>query len=339
MTARRRFELLSYGQDEYKQVTFSDPFGSISWLGLRVPTLPTATVASQNHSPQWRNRYLFLGCAFSVAEGSRARIIGYRQLMEIGVLVPNTPAPPPTGPVQASALAAPEIRRRLRAPLPLAGAPAPALAPTPVILDVTSPGWTFADATTTWHFRRLGPPNAQGLPSFRPSNATDLNNFRRGFGMTSALLYQSYTLPAGDAFYTDLTAYVPPNGGRPYGTPLTDDPRLSNVYGLQTPWKTADAWESLDLEVRGPDTVCAFISCAQTDPATRPLDISTGSGAGVLGIGIRPEDAFLCNAEDGKFGNGSNLAIVWRVGVSMIVEVDSLVSEVRSVVGHERHLG
>ena len=304
MTARRRLEIASYGIDEFKQTFFSDPFGSISWLGMRVPTLSTTALASANATAPYQNRYLFLGAAFSVAEGSRCRVIGYRQYAELGI--------------------------------PLAVTGEGGGFTRPILLPVTTPGWCFPDATTTWHFRRLGgSPNAAGLPSFRPSNPTDLVNLRRGFGMTPALLYQSVTLPAGDAFYPDLTAYVPPNGGRPFGAPLTDDPRLSNLYGLQTEWKTADAWESLDLEVRGPDTVCAFISTAQSDPSSRPRDPSTGFGAGSLGIGIAPEDAFLANGVDIY----ETPAILWRVGVSLIVEVDSLESEIRAVVGGERRTG
>lgn len=303
MTARRRFEVLSYGQDEFKQTVFSDPFGSISWLGLRVPTLPTRTVATANGTPPWRNRYLFVGAAFSVADRARARIIGYRQYMTIMS--------------------------------PFLGSISEQVVTVPRRLQVTTPGWTFPDnVTTTWHFRQLGGPNAQGLRSFRPSNTTDLVNLRRGFNMSPALLYQSYTLPAGNAFYTDLTAYVPPNGGRPYGLPLTDDPRLSNVYGLQTSWRSPDAWGSLDVEVRGPATVVAFISVAQTNPTDRQ-DPTTGTGAAPFGIGIAPEDAFLANALD----IWTAPAIVDTVGVSMVVETDSLESDVRTLVGGERKLG
>lgn len=303
MTARRRFEVVSYGRDEFKQVTFSDPLGGTSWLGLRVPTLATSAIAAANKTPQSANRYLFLGAAFSVGEGSRCRLIGYRQYLEIGI------------------------------PLALGGEGSQLIRP--ILLPVTTPGWCFPDATTTWHFRKLGGPNAQGLQSFRPSNATDLPNLRKGFGMTSALLYQSYTLPAGDAFYPDLTAYVPPNGGRPFGEPLSDDPQLSTIYGLQTDWKSPDAWGSLDLEVRGPCTIAAFISVGQTNPSTRPADPTSGSGGGAFGIGIAPEDAFLANGVD----IFHQKAIVWRVGVSMVVEVDSLESEVRAILGGEREVG
>jgi hypothetical protein len=287
MTARRRFEIQSHGVDEFHQGIGTDPFGSQSWLGLRVPFLPTIELATPPEPP-WAKRYLFQGAAFSVAEGSRARLIGYRQLLTLGVVVPNG---------EGFAI--------------------------PVELEVTSPQFSFVDATTSWHFRRLGPPNAQGLPSFRPSNTTDLENARKGLSMTPALLYDTLTVPAGDPYYTHLTAYSPPNAGRPYGSPLTDNPELSDVYGLQTKWRTARAWESLDMEVEGPDTICAFISTAQTEAA---LSQGLAELAPGLSAALPPETNFIMTANNG-FGVP---VFIWRVGVSLIVEVDSLVSEIRA---------
>lgn len=295
MTARRRIEIQSHGVDEFHQGFGTDPFGSQSWLGLRVPFLATTS---------FRNRYLFMGAAFSVAEGSRARIIGYRQLYNLGCIVENV-GPRPQG------VLAPRQ-------------PAPGLH-IPLEFEVETPSFAFVDGTVTWHFRRLGPPNAQGLPLFTPSNLTDLESARRGVSMTPALLYDTMTVPAGNPYYTNLTAYTPPNGGRPYGVPLTDAPELSDIYGLQTKWRDADAWGSLDVEVEGPDTVCAFISVAQTNPVlsqfiTPPLAEPPGTTL------TPPEFNFLTMANFGFAVPVYN----WRVGVSLIVEVDSRVSEIRS---------
>jgi len=258
--------------DERFQLAGSSPTGGTSWLGLRVPSVATSANAPAG-SPIYSSRYLFMGAGFSIGEGDRARIIGWRQFQSIGFLY-----------------TAGGLNR-------------------PIVLPVTTPGWTFPDGTVTTHLRRLGAPNAQGLPSFRPSNLTDGQSFRKGKAMTPALLYQTITLPAGDPYYVDLTAYSPPNGGRPYGTPLSDGAQLGTVYGLDTEWKTHGAWHSLDLEVDGPDTVAAFLSVGQTDPSTYPHLLP--------GVGQGPEDQFCATA----FSVYESFPIWWSVGVALIAEI------------------
>lgn len=295
MTARRRIEIASYGVDETRQLSGTTPFGGSPWLGLRVPTKSTASLTPAG-KPRSSFRYLFNGAAFSIGAGSRARVIGYRQYHEIGFLVTDG-----TG-----------VR--------------------PVTMPVTTPGWAFPDATVSWHFRLLGPPNAQGLPLFTPAPQNG-QNLTKGWSVGPGLLYQTITLPAGDPYYVDLTAYVPPNGGRPFGRPLTDHNQSSTILGLATDWKTPDAWGALDVEVEGPNTVAALISVAQTDPTAYPPPFSGVSFVPQdLGTGVTPEDAFLLNAS--AFGAAD--AIQWRVGVSLIVEVDSLESELRVIAGRER---
>lgn len=301
-TARRRFEIPSYGLDEFKQLGGSDPFGSNSWLGLRVPTLATSAIAAQNGTPLFSNRYLFMGARFDIAEGSKARIIGYRQMIVIGFVAEQ-------------------------------GGEGGSNGPYPVTFQVVTPDFAFTDpATVSWHFRLLGPPanHTIGLPTPAPLNLKNLA-FRETNG--AALLYEKVVVPVG-AFYPDLTAYTPPNLGKPWGKPLTDDPRLSTVYGLQTDWRTADAWGSLDAEVEGPDTVAAFISVAQTNPTTRSQLLPSNQGQ-VFGLGLSPEDQFILNNKALFASTAQSGVIYWKVAVSLIVEVDSLVSEVRGIVGGE----
>lgn len=69
---RRRAEVVSTGIDEQLQGNGSDPFGSLSWVGLRVPAFVSA------------QRYLFMLCGFDVASGDRARIVGLRQGWTLG---------------------------------------------------------------------------------------------------------------------------------------------------------------------------------------------------------------------------------------------------------------
>jgi hypothetical protein len=301
-TPRRRFELPSYGIDEFKQFHGSDPFGSDSWLGLRVPFQSTQSIAEENQSPQFSNRYLFMGARFDIAEGSKARIIGYRQLLIIGFLATGADESTDNGPV-------------------------------PITFEVVSPDFAFTDATVSWHFRLLGPPASRTIGNNTPANKTNLKNLIFRESDTPALLYEKVLVPPGE-FYPDLLLYTPPNLGKPWGKPLTDDPRLSTIYGLQTKWRTPDAWGSLDVEVQGPDTVAAFISVAQTNPQTRPQLATTFSGQN-FGLGFPPEEQFIMNNRV-LFANTPNSGVIyWKVGVSLIVEVDSLVSEVRGLVGGE----
>jgi hypothetical protein len=71
---RRRFELISRGIDDALQGITSDPFGSLSRTGLRVPALVNTPAT----------RYLFQLASFEVAEGRRARVVGLRNGYSIG---------------------------------------------------------------------------------------------------------------------------------------------------------------------------------------------------------------------------------------------------------------
>ena len=79
MERKRQWEIASSGLDEYLQLVGSDPFGSQSSVGLRVPTAASTP----------KNRYLMLLAGFTVAEGACVRIRGYRQLVTIGYAQPK----------------------------------------------------------------------------------------------------------------------------------------------------------------------------------------------------------------------------------------------------------
>jgi hypothetical protein len=72
---RRRVEVVSTGIDEQLQGIGSDPFNSLSWIGLRVPPFVNNVGA----------RYLFVLCSFEVAKRDRARIVGLRMGWSLGV--------------------------------------------------------------------------------------------------------------------------------------------------------------------------------------------------------------------------------------------------------------
>jgi len=73
---RKRVEVVSTGVDEDLQLIGSDAFGSLSWIGLRVPLFVTAGPA---------NRYLFMLCSVDIADGDSARIVGLRHGYSLGI--------------------------------------------------------------------------------------------------------------------------------------------------------------------------------------------------------------------------------------------------------------
>jgi hypothetical protein len=230
-------------------------------VGLRVPTL--ATSASNL-------RYLFMLAAFSVGEGTRGRIVGYRQLVTIAEATRGNP-----GAI--------------------------------IEMEVTSPFWHFQDANISWHLQTLGP--NQGVP-FKPDQGpSDTDSFRLGFSMNPALLYQTATLAANDPFYVDLTAYTPPNNGRPWGRPLRNGGQ-GTFLDLRSKWRSDDAWGSLDIPFEGPDVIALFASVAQTNPSTRATFTPPGT---FYQTGISPEDAFVLNFPS---------AIYHRIAGSLIVEAE-----------------
>lgn len=217
-----------------------------------------------------RNRYLFLLATFSLPAGSTAKILGYRQLVTLGKSV---------------------------------GSPS---APRFVEMEITSPQFRLPDGNVSFHLQRLGPPNAQGFPR-KVGNKTDLRSFHRGYCESPALLYESYTIAAGDSFYVDLTSYTPPNSGKPWGVPLRAGTQ-GTFYDLRTPWRSARAWTSLSMELDGPETVALFASVRQSAGTATGVAVNSGT----VIPGNMPEEQFISAYASG--------VVYWRVAGSLIVE-------------------
>lgn len=244
---RRTIEIASTGIDEFFQVIAGDPFGGTTSMGLRVPTKPTSDP---------RARYLFNGASFSVADGEKARIIGMRQFVSIGVGD--------------------------------AGIVGEGAGPRLMELEVSSPNWRFADGNVWMGIHRTGAPNSNSLS---PSTPTPVQLRSTAFrnSIAPALLYEELVVPAGDPYYVHLTDYAPPYGGRPPGTLIEAG---TTFLDLRTQWRTFGTWGSIGFPISGPDTVSLFVSVKQTDPATRqsitvPDPLYEG--------GMPPEELFLLN--------------------------------------------
>lgn len=262
---RKRFEIATSGFDENLQGIFSDPYGGTSSVGLRIPALPTS-----NPSGGPGNRYLFNLCSFSLGEGAKGRILGYRQLVTLGYSQPTDGG-----------------------------------APYNVEFEVTSPFWRFPDGNISWHLQRLGPLDAPtGVQTQGPN---DVRNFKYKWCDTPALLYQSATLVSPQ--YVTLTAYTPPNGGRPWGRPLRNG-QQGTFLDLRARWRSSQAWSSLDIPFEGPDVIAFQASVRQTNFDTRPSLAPPGT---FFPGGAAPEDQFVLNFPD---------AIYWRIAGTLIVELE-----------------
>jgi hypothetical protein len=219
-------------------------------------------------TPDADSRYLFLGASFSIAERVKVRIKGYRQLVTLGLDVTTEEGPP----------------RFVEQP-------------------VTTPTFRLPDGNWSFHIHRLGPPNSQGFPQ-PAGNLTDLRSFSKNWADGPSLLYHDYTIAAGQPYYTKLTSYVPPNNGRPWGTILRAG-QQGTFYDLRTEWLTHGAWNALDMELDGPDTIAMFISVQQTAGAVPAAALSALPNS-------MPEEQFIA-AFPG--------ALIWRVGCALVVEV------------------
>lgn len=214
-------------------------------------------------------RYLFMGASFSLGEKGKARIKGYRQLVTLGKDITTEGGTPRF-----------------------------------VEMPVTTPTFRLQDGNWSFHIHRLGPPNAQGFPQ-PAGNLTNLRSFVRNWSEGPALLYNEYTIPAGQSYYTKLTAYTPPNRGQPWGTALRAGEHAT-VYDLRTEWLTHGAWHALDVELDGPDTIAMFVSVKQSAGATAAGALSA------IPNGC-PEEQFIA-AFPG--------CIIWRVACALIVEME-----------------
>jgi hypothetical protein len=266
-------EISTTGIDESTQGFGSDPFGGSSWVGLRVPKLATELLAVPGQSAK-NSRYLLMLASFSISEGVKAKILGYRQMVRLGYIQPATDVESSTA--------------------------------YPVTQIVEDPAWKFVDGNVSFHLQGMGPPNAQGI-SLGQNGPNDLQSFKQGFSMTPAVLYDTATVPG--PFYVDLTAYKPPGNGAPWGTPLRSGGQRT-VYGQRTDWKTHGAWDSLGFEVEGPETVCLFASVRQTNPLTRTTLTLPGT---LIGNGLSVEESFLQNFPNAIYHSVAGALIV-RVG-------------------------
>ena len=160
----------------------------------------------------------------------------------------------------------------------------------------TTPDWHFSDGNIAWMLRRV-PLGRQFTAS--PSNTAELQ-FRSA--QTPAILFEN---PPGVG-----NGYAPPNGGMPPGDVLIPD--LGCFHDLRFPWQGFQAWDSLDIEIRGPCRVELYASIRQTNPESRPALASPSTAQ--LAV-LPPEEQFIA-----QYTN----AVYTRIAGSLIFERASL---------------
>jgi hypothetical protein len=265
-----RVEVVTTGIDEAVQLIGSDPFGRNASLGLRIPSL-----VLNNATPEV-SRYLFMLCSFSVPNSGPMHIRGIRQYVSMGFT--------PTGEGATYR---------------------------PVEQQIKNPQWHPPGGNISWHLMDLGPPNGTGIATPSAGLFAGVDNFASQMSYSPALLYgdvgeAAVILPT--PYYVGLTAYLPPNGGQPYGTPLMEG-GWSTMFDLRTEWRDDHAWESLDIKLCGPRTVALFASVRQSDPSVPHYALP--QPASQYGNGLSEEEQFLVNFPGAQY---------WRIAGSLIVD-------------------
>ena len=137
--------------------------------------------------------------------------------------------------------------------------------------EITSPLWHLPDGNISWHVMIS---NVVTRDTRNPANA-------------DGIMYQDARSPA--LLYQTTGPYSPPNGGRPWGTPLAAS--LGNIHELRYPWRDFNSEYCLDIPIPTPCDVLLFASVRQNDPALNPTLASDVSCA-AFGA-LCPEDQFM----------------------------------------------
>lgn len=139
--------------------------------------------------------------------------------------------------------------------------------------EIWQPLWHPLDGDISWHVMIVGRTNQRDTRN--PLNADGLA-FQDS--MSPALLYQS------------LAPYVPPNDGRPWGTPMTSS--LGNVHELRYRWRDRDSQRVLDIPINPPCDVALYASVRQNDPTTNPVFADEATVTPQFRA-LSPEDQFV----------------------------------------------
>jgi len=147
--------------------------------------------------------------------------------------------------------------------------------------EIRSPLWHPPDGDISWHVMVI---NKVQRDTRNPANA-------------DGVIYQDALSPA--LLYQTLGPYTPPNGGRPWGTPLAAS--LGNMHDLRYRSRSDQSERLLDIVIPAGCDVCLYVSVRQNDPATNPSDgLLTDNQFAALS----PEDQFLLSfSANARYGS------------------------------------
>lgn len=136
--------------------------------------------------------------------------------------------------------------------------------------EILAPMFRPPDGSISWHVMVI---DKTFRDTRNPSNA-------------DSFIFQDSYSPA--MLYQVAAPYSPPNGGRPWGTPIGAS--LGNIHELRYPWQQNFTEYMLDIPIPLPCDVALFASVRQNDPSTNP----TGAGLSAQQIAsLDPEEQFL----------------------------------------------
>jgi hypothetical protein len=140
--------------------------------------------------------------------------------------------------------------------------------------EITNPLWHPPDGAISWHVMII---NQVQRDTRNPANA---DGFIFEDAYSPALLYQT------------AAPYTPPNGGRPWGTPIAAS--LGNIHELRYKWRADNSEYALDIPIPTPCDVALFASVRQNDPSLNPTLVTDPELEG-----LSPQ--FLALSEEDKF--------------------------------------
>jgi hypothetical protein len=200
-------------------------------------------------------RYLFLLARQSFSTGEQdasncgVRLVGIRQYAELIARIPAGTAP---------------LEQEVEG--------GPSVGSTVVFRkEIVSPLWHPADGNISWHVMVI---NKVQRDTRNPAN-------------TDGFIYQDALSPA--LLYQTTGPYTPPNGGRPWGTPIGAS--LGNIHELRYPWRAERAERILNIPIPVPCDVVLFASVRQSDPSLNPAFAECCVNAQFAALS--PEDQFL----------------------------------------------
>jgi hypothetical protein len=138
--------------------------------------------------------------------------------------------------------------------------------------EIETPLWHPPDGDISWHVMVI---NRVQRDTRNPAN-------------TDGFIFQDSLSPA--LLYQTAAPYTPPNGGRPWGTPIAAS--LGNIHELRYSWRDQNSEYVLDIPIQVPCDVVLFASVRQNNPETNP-SLADGTTATQQFVALSDEDRFL----------------------------------------------